>query len=135
MRFSGHPNAHFVKACITQRNGGITVKQQTINGFALFQSGQSAVLPQNRSYIRDSAQKALMAAAKRPVAKLQTLLQNLPEPIHISLRGACHIHQVNGHNTLVETSVELVASIGIALRLLHSQDGTASHTGIYIASL
>ena len=42
-------------------------------------------------------------------------LKNLPEAVHIALRGAGYIHQVDGDNALIETSVELVASVCVSL--------------------
>lgn len=56
-----------------------------------------------------------MTAAQRAVAKLQALLKNLPEAVHIALRRAGHIYQVDGDNALIETAVELVASVCVSL--------------------
>ena len=69
------------------------------------------------------------------MAKFQTLVQNLPELVHISLCRACHIHQIDGYHALIETAVELMASILIPLGILHRQEGAASHAWIYIALL
>ena len=104
-----------MQAAVAQGNGGITVKQKLIDGLALFQSCQGTVLPQDRSDIGDGAEQTLMTAAQRAVAKLQTLLKNLPEAGHIALRRAGHIHQVDGDNALIETAVELVASVCVSL--------------------
>ena len=76
-----------------------------------------------------------MSAAKGSVAKLQSFLQNLPEALHIAIGGAGYIHQVDGDNPLIETSIILMAAVCIALAVLHGQEGAASHAGIYIALL
>ena len=132
MGLSQHPHTHFIQARIAQRNGRIAVKEQTINLLSLFQAGQSAILPENRRYIGNRAQKALMAASEGSVAQLQTFLQNLPLFIHIALAGTGYIHQINGHYALIETAVVFVASICISLGILNRQKGAAAHAGVYI---
>ena len=76
-----------------------------------------------------------MSAAQRPVAQLQSLIQDLPEALHVSFRGARHIHQIDGNYALVKSSIELVASVSISLRIFYRQEGTASHTRIYLSLL
>ena len=135
MGLAGHAYAHLMQTAVAQRDGGIAVKQKLVDGLTLFQSCQGTVLPQDRGYIGDGSKQTLMTAAQRAVAELQALLKNLPEAVHITFRRAGYIHQVDGDNTLIETSVELVASVCVSLGILHSQERTAAHTGIYVSAL
>ena len=110
-----HPHAHLIKPCIAKGNRRIPVVQQIVNHLSLFQPGQRAVLPQNRRHIRHGPKKALMPAPKPSVAQFQTLIQNLPETLHISLGRTGHIHQIDRHNALVEPAVELMTSVLVPL--------------------
>ena len=76
-----------------------------------------------------------MTATQGAMTELKTLLENLPELLHISVGRTCHIDQIDRHNTLVETAIELVASVCIALRILNGQERTASHTRVNISVL
>ena len=74
------------------------------------------------------------------MAKLQSLVKDLPEFIHILAGGACHIHQIQGHNTLVETSVILrllriiIERIGHIFRgTIRCQEAPAAHAYVHIA--
>ena len=67
------------------------------------------------------------------MAEFQTFVQNLPEFTHISFCGTGNIYQVDGNNALIESSVEFVAAVSIALGIFHSQEGAASHTRINLA--
>ena len=62
-----------------------------------------------------------MSAAECPVAQLQTFIQNLPEFIHISIGRTCHIYKIDRYNSLIETSIELMASVRISLLVLNCQ--------------
>ena len=62
MRFADHADAHFTQSRIAQRNSGVSVKQQLVNGLSLLQTRQCAVLPQDRSNVRLGSQKSLMSA-------------------------------------------------------------------------
>ena len=133
--FSQHPYTHFIQARIPERNRRITVIQKLVDLLSLFQPGQSSVLPQDRRHVRDRSQQTLMPAAQRLVAQFQAIVQDLPEPVHISFGRACHIHQIDGHHSLIESAVEFVAAVLVSLRILHRQERPTSHTGIYLSLL
>ena len=72
-----------------------------------------------------------MSAHQCTVAKLQTLVHDLPELVHISLRRTSHVNKVDGYNTLIETSVILRL---VCLRIdIRCQEASASHTGIAVS--
>ena len=144
MALAGHVLHAFIQARVAQRNGGIAVEQQFVNGFALFQPGQRTVLPQNGGGVGGGALEPLMAALKGPVAQLQTILKNLPELVQIAAGGQCHVRQVDGDHALIEAAVVLVLAglvilgvgnvadtrVGEAVR---RQEGAAAHAGIDVA--
>ena len=128
MRYAGHITCTLTQSRISQRNGGISAKQQLVNRLTLLQARQCTILPQNRSHIGRRSKKSLMSAHQCTVAKLKTLIHNLPELIHISLGRTCHIHQIDRNNSLVETSVVLRL---ICLRIhIWCQETPAAHAGI-----
>ena len=107
-----------IKARIAQGDGGVAVVEQLVNGLALFEPGAGAVLPQNRGHIGEGPLEPLMAAQQRPVAKLQPLVKDAPELLHISPGGEGHIREVDGHHALIEAAVVLVlAGLIVAGRL------------------
>ncbi len=76
-----------------------------------------------------------MAAAKRSVAELESLIENLPELIHVAVGRAGHIDEVDRDNALIEAAVVLVGSVGVQANGIGSQEGSAAHAGIHIAVL
>ena len=48
-----------------------------------------------------------MPCQKRPVAKLQTLVKNLPELLKITLGLTGNIHQIHGTDALIKPAVKL----------------------------
>ena len=135
MRLAVHSHAHFVDTSISKGNSGISIVKELVNGLTLLKTGKRTVLPQDRGNIGNRSKKTLMSAAKCSVAKLKAILQDLPEFIEITLRGACHINKVDGHNALIETAVEFVGTVRVLLFLLNGKEGAASHAGVYIAVL
>ena len=77
-----------------------------------------------------------MACHQCTMAELESLIHQFPELVHIPVGRACHIHKVNGYDTLIEPAVVFFARyiiIGIGIVFfgtIHSQEGTASHTGV-----
>ena len=141
---AGHVLHALVKARIAQGDGGIAVKEELVDGFALLQAGQGAVLPENGCGVGQGALQAVVAALQGPVAQLQALFKDAPELVQIPTGGQGHIRQVDGDHALVEAAVVLVlagfvvfgvgdvadAGIGEAVR---RQEGAAAHAGIHIA--
>ena len=76
-----------------------------------------------------------MAAAQRAVAELQSLLEYLPELVHIAVRGAGNIDEVNGHDALVEAAVVLVCAVLAESLEIRGQEGAATHARVHIAVL
>ena len=76
-----------------------------------------------------------MTAAERTVAQLQSLIEDLPEAVHISLRRTSHIDQVNRDNTLVETSIEFMLAVRQLLGIFYRQERTAAHARVNLALL
>ena len=113
MGLSGHVLHALIESRISQGNGGIASVKEPVNGFALLKPCQGAVLPENGRRIGQRASQTVVAAHQCPVAKIQPLVKNLPESLHVSAGGQGHIHQINGHHSLVETAVEFIISIFI----------------------
>ena len=76
-----------------------------------------------------------MTKPKRSVAEFQTLIQNLPELLHILMCGTCYINQIDGYNALIETAIVLMLSAFTKSLCIRSEERTASHTRIYISVL
>ena len=79
--------------------------------------------------------KTLMTASKRTVAQLQVAPPGSPRNVSISpSEDAGHIYQIDRNNALIETC-RRTCDLPSALRwaVLHGQEGTASHAGIYFA--
>ena len=131
--FSCHAHAHLIKTRIAKADGAVVVKEQAVDLLALFEAGDGAVLPQDGSDVGDSPQQSLVAAAQGAVAELQAFLQNLPELVHIPVGGAGDVDQVDGDNTLVETSVILVGAVFTQAHGIGCQEGPAAHAGVDIA--
>jgi len=77
------------------------------------------------------------------MAELEALVEDLPEPVHVTVRGEGHVGQVDGHDALVEATVVLrlvrlvVSGVGhvvIAIaRAVGREEGTAAHAGVDVA--
>ena len=130
--------------------------KQLVDGFALFQAGQSTVLPVDRRSIGQSTAQTLVTDLQRLMTQLQPLIENLPEGViqilDIVMVAGClpnfqsaqsNIGEVDGDDSLVETPVILgliglvIAGIGNIVPAVTGavgcQEATASHTGIAIA--
>ena len=64
------------------------------------------------------------------MAQFQTFFKDFPEFVDIAARRECHIHQIDGDNTLIEPSVVFWFSVFIDIR---SQEAAATHAGVAIA--
>ena len=63
--------------------------------------------------IAGHAHQRIMTTHQCFVAELQTLVEDLPEYVLIAMCDDTHLGQVQGYNTLIETSLELVVAICI----------------------
>ena len=143
MWLARHILCTFIKTCIAKWNGWITVKEQSVNGFTLFESCKCTVLPQNRCSITHCAHKSVMTALECPVAKVKTLIKYLPELGHITARWAGDVNKVKCYNTLIETTVIFLFTFNIVLGIrnisnpvfsksVRCKEWTAAHTGVNI---
>ena len=128
---AGHILHALIQTGIAQTDGGVAAEQQLVDLFALLQSGQCAVLPQNGSGIAGSAQQSLVPCLQCAVAQGQTLVEDFPELLKVALGGECHIHQIDGDNALIESAVVLgLAGLGVHIG---GQEAAAAHAGVAVA--
>lgn len=71
-----------------------------------------------------------MTAHQCLFAECHSLIEDLPELIHVSTGGACNIHQIDGDNALIKSSVILRFIILIHIR---REEGTTAHAWIAVA--
>ena len=93
------------ETCIAEGNSGISVVKQPVYLLALFQSGKSAVLPEDRRNIGKSTLETFMAASECSVAKIHSFVEYRPELVHILACAESDIYQIDGNNALIEASV------------------------------
>ena len=130
MALARHVFCTLIKTCVAEGYGRISAVKKLIYGLSLFKSGKRTVLPENGSRVRKSALKSVMAAHKSSVAKVKSLIKNLPELIHVPARGAGNIHKVYGYDTLVESSVVLRLALIV---YIWGKEAAAAHTGIAVS--
>ena len=98
--------------------------KQLVDGFALLETRERTVLPQDGRGIRERALETVVAAAQGAMAELEALIENLPEGViqilDVVMVAGClpnfqsvqsNIGEVDGDGSLIETSVELVVSV------------------------
>ena len=139
---AGHILAALIQAGVPQADGGVAAVQQLVDGLALFQAGQRAVLPQDGRGVAQRAFQAVVAAHQGLVAQLQALVKDLPELVKVAAAGQRHVHQVDGHDALVEAAVvfglavvvfgvgDVVPAVTAAVR---RQEAAAAHAGVHVA--
>ena len=132
-----------IQTGISQADGGIATIQKLVDGLTLFQASKRTVLPQNRSRIGKGSLQAIVTAHQRLPAKLKTLFEDAPELVHVAIRRASNVYQIDGNDALVEAAIVLglarfvvscVCHIAISVaRTIGSQEGAATHAGVTIA--
>ena len=130
VRLAGHVLDALIQSRVAEGDGRVAAVEELVDRLTLLQAGQRAVLPQDGRGVRERALEPLVAAQQRPVAQLQPLIKDLPEPLQVTAGGKRHIHQVNGNNALIETAIKLWLIIFI---MIYSQEGTTSHTWIAVS--
>ena len=128
--FAGHILAALIQARVAQTDGGITAVEQLVDGLALLQAGQRAVLPQDGRGVAQRALQAVVAAHQGLVAQLEALVKNLPELIKIAAAGQGHVHQIDGDNTLVKAAIVLRLAVLVDIG---GQEAAAAHAGEAVA--
>ena len=140
---AGHILAAFVQARVTQADGGVAAVEQLVDGLALFQAGQSTVLPQDGGGVGQGALQAVVTAHEGFMAQVQALIEDLPELVKVTAGGQGHVHQVDGDHALVETAVVLGLARFVVLGIGHvvpavagtvgGQEAAAAHAGVHVA--
>ncbi len=128
--FAGHILAALIQARVAQTDGGIAAVEQLVDGLALLQAGQCAVLPQDGRGVAQCALQAVVAAHQGLVAQLEALVKNLPELIKIAAAGQGHVHQIDGDNALVKAAIVLRLAVLVDIG---SQEAAAAHAGEAVA--
>ena len=88
---AGHILHALIEPGVAERDGGVAVVQQLVDGLALLQTGQGAVLPQDGGHVGQRALQPLVAAPQGTVAQLQPLLKDLPELVQVAAGGEGHV--------------------------------------------
>ena len=140
---AGHVADTLIKARIAQGNGGVAAVEQLVDGFALLQTGQGTVLPEDGGCIRKGALQPVMAAPEGPVAQLQPLFKDAPELVHVPSGGQGHVRQIDGDHTLIEPAIIfglprlIILGIGDIIPAIsgpvRGQEGPAAHAGVHVA--
>ena len=142
MAVTSHVPHALVEAGIAQADRGVASIEQPVDGLSLLETGESPVLPEYGSGVGERAFEALMAAAQGRVAELETLVEELPEPVWVPPGREGHVRQVDGHDALVEAAVVLglarlpVAGVGHVVvavaRAVGRQERATAHAGVDI---
>ena len=90
-----------------KRNGRISTVQILVYRLTLWDSGERTVLPKDGGRVGESAGKSLVTALKCSVAKLHTLVKDLPELIHTAAGRKTDVGKVNCYDALIESAVIL----------------------------
>ena len=127
---AGHILAALIQARIAQADGGIAAVEQLVDGLALLQAGQRAVLPQDGRGVAQRALQAVVAAHQGLVAQLEALVKNLPELVKIAAAGQGHVHQIDGDNALIKAAIVLRLAVLVDIG---GQEAAAAHAGEAVA--
>ena len=139
---AGHILAALVQAGVAQADGGVAAVQQLVDGLALFQAGQRAVLPQDGRGVGQGALQAVVAAHQRLVAQRQPLVKDLPELVKVAVGAERHVHQVDGDDALIEAAVIFRLAVVIfgvgnvvpaVAAAVGGQKAAAAHAGVHVA--
>ena len=134
----------FPQSRVAERDGGIAVEQQLVDGFALFQTRERAVLPQNRRRVGQRALESFVTRLQGSVTKLHALVEDLPEFVHVAVGAQSDVDKVDGDDALIEASVILMLAGDVVARVrdvadarvgeaVGCQERTAAHAGVDVA--
>ena len=127
---AGHVFDAFIQPGIAQGDGGVAAIEKPVDGLALLEPGQGAILPQNGGRVGEGALEPVVAAHQGLVAQLQALVEDVPEFLLVLPGGQGHVHQIDGDDTLVEPAVVLGLSIFVHIG---REEGAAAHAGVAVA--
>ena len=88
---AGHVLHALVKSRVAERDRGIAVVEELVDGLTLFESCARAVLPENGRRVGERALQTVVAAAQGAVAELKTLVENRPEFFNVAACGQRHV--------------------------------------------
>lgn len=97
-----HDLGGLIQADVAQGDGRVAAIQQGLNGCALGQTGDSAILPVDGTAVRSYLLQRFMPTHQSIKAQLQALFQDGPELVLITVGQKSNLGQVEGHNTLVD---------------------------------
>ena len=103
--------------------------QVFVDGFALFETEESAVLPQYGRGVGQRAGQPLVTALKRAVAKLHAFVEDFPELIYVFVRGQTDIDEVDGDHALIESAVVLGLAVFVDVG---GEERAAAHAGVAV---
>ena len=125
-----HELGHLVQANVAQGDGGVAAVEQGLDGRALGQAGDGAVLPVDGAGVGVDILQGLVAAHEGLEAQLQALVQQGPELLLVPAGQDAHLGQVQGDHALVEAALKLVVAV---LVLPGRQEGAAAHGREHVA--
>ena len=150
---SGDRLSTFVQASVSQGDRRVSIIQESIDSLTFLKSGESAILPEDRSDIRRSAFQPIMTDHQsRETKTIQALAQEIKEPLFffcliLNVFGSdsqSHIRQRDRDHSLIKATIilvlrriEILSLCEIALsgirETIRSEERSASHTGVYVA--
>ena len=125
-----HQLGHLVQADVAQGDGGVAAVQQRLDGRALGQTGNGAVLPVDGGGVGAHILQCVVPAHQGLKTQLEPLVQQLPEGVLVSLGEDPNLGQIEGDHALVEAALKLVVPVCV---LPGGQEGAAAHGGEDIA--
>ena len=93
-----------VSAAVFTREAAV---EERVDLLALVETRERAVLPEDGRRVGERAFETVVAALERAVAKLHSLVENLPETGYVAVRGKRDVDEVDGDDALVEAPVIL----------------------------
>ena len=144
MALAGHVLHALIESGVAEGDGGVAVVEQTVDGFALLETGAGAVLPEDGRGVGERTAQAVVAAAERAVAQLEPVFKNIPELFDVAAGGERDVGQIDGHDALIEAAVILVlarlvvAGVGDVAHArvgeaVGREEAAAAHAGIHVA--
>ena len=127
---AGHQLGHLIESDVAQGDGGVAAVEQGLDGGALGQAGDGAVLPVDGRGVGLHVLQGVVTAHNGLKAQLQALLQQGPELLLVAPGQNADLGQVQRDHALVEAALKLVIAV---LVLPGSQEGAAAHGREHVA--
>ena len=128
-----HPVHTLAQPGIAQADGAVVIVQQPVDLLTLGKTADRSMLPQDRRDIGGCPQECLVPDHEGFETQLAPLVEQMPELRLIATRAAGHVHQVDGHGTLIEAAVVFVLAILPHALFIRRQKCPTSHAGINVA--